>query len=236
MAWRLAKSLTKLRDQFNQMSPNRNKKSDGTIGDAKHASRKSDHNPWVKDGKTGVVTAIDITHDPKAGVDTWKIADILRLQKDPRIKYVISNHRIFSSATSPWQWRRYTGSNPHSMHMHVSVHSTKGHYDSEVPWKFSGASGPAPANPDADDPKKRAIIRRGSQGELVKEVQNILGATPYDGIFGPITEKFVMSFQRRKGLKDDGIVGPITWTEFDKIEQRRNGEHEGDAFEDPNAV
>ncbi|HKV33547.1 MAG TPA: hypothetical protein VJP89_04485, partial [Pyrinomonadaceae bacterium] len=61
MAWRVAKSLLRLREQINELAPNRSKASDGTIGDAAHASRKSDHNPWVKDGSIGVVTAMDIT-------------------------------------------------------------------------------------------------------------------------------------------------------------------------------
>lgn len=231
MAWRVAKSLLKMRDQFNKMAPNRNKKSDGTIGDAAHASRSSDHNPWVKDGKTGVVTAMDITHDPKNGVDTWAIAEFMRTARDARVKYVISNKRIWSSSTSPYQWRRYTGSNPHSSHMHVSVHSTKARYDSEAEWRLTSASGPAPVGPDPDDPANRQTIRRGAMGELVREVQNIL-RIKVDGIFGPITEASVRKFQSQKNLQVDGIVGPKTWAQLDKIEQRRDGEHEGDPFED----
>ena len=59
MAWRLARSLETLRAQINALSPNRSKASDGTIGDAAHSARTSDHNP---DGG-GVVRALDLTHD-----------------------------------------------------------------------------------------------------------------------------------------------------------------------------
>lgn len=32
-----------------------------------------------------------------------------------------------------------------------------------------------------------------------------------DGVFGANTENSVRSYQRRKGLSVDGIIGPITW-------------------------
>jgi hypothetical protein len=136
MAWRLAKSLETLRSQVNAAYPGRDKSADGSIGDAAHASRASDHNPWVKDGKTGIVTAIDITHDPKVGLDSGKLADALRASRDPRIKYIISNRRICSGAggTSPWRWRKYNGANPHNHHVHLSVESKKSLYDSVEPW------------------------------------------------------------------------------------------------------
>ena len=229
MAWRVARAILKMRDQFNSACPRRNKSSDGFIGDAKHASRSSDHNPWVKDGKTGVVTAGDFTHDIPNGMHTWDIAEYLRTQRDPRIKYVISNRRIFSSVQSPWQWRKYTGSNPHSSHMHVSVHSVKGHYDSESAWKLFASQPPTSPNPD--DVGHRPILRQGSRGEHVVEVQTILAARP-DGIFGSATEAAVKKHQTANKLKPDGIVGPLTWASFDRIEQFNDGEHEGDLFED----
>ena len=57
--WRMAKSLDALLAKVNALSPNRNKTSDGGIGDAEHASRGSDHNPWVTDGALGVVIPLD---------------------------------------------------------------------------------------------------------------------------------------------------------------------------------
>ncbi len=64
MSWRLAYSLTTLRAECNAAAPNRRKHNDGDIGDAAHASRVSRHNPY-----RGVVTALDITHDPARGMD-----------------------------------------------------------------------------------------------------------------------------------------------------------------------
>ena len=63
---RIAKTLDVLRNEINALAPKRSKGSDGWIGDAAHQSRASDHNPWVREGGVGIVTALDITHDPSA--------------------------------------------------------------------------------------------------------------------------------------------------------------------------
>jgi hypothetical protein len=130
MSWRLAKSLTQLRNQINAQWPNRSKKDDGTIGDARHSASVSDHNP----NSRGVVTAMDITHAPKSGPSASVLAERLRKTRDVRIKYIISNRRIASSLVSPWQWRPYRGSNPHSQHVHISVRSDPALYDDAGPW------------------------------------------------------------------------------------------------------
>lgn len=138
MSYRLAKSLETLRSQVNELAPNRTTTSDGWIGDAAHASRDSDHNPWVKDGATGIVTALDLTHDTMTGADMERVTESIRRSKDPRVKYVLWNHRMYSSyATSSvpaWTWRPYSGSNPHTKHAHVSVRPEKQFYDSTRAW------------------------------------------------------------------------------------------------------
>lgn len=136
MAHRVAKSLLTLRDQVNAAAPSRDRSSDGTIGDESHRNRKSDHNP----NADGVVTAMDITHDPSHGMDAGHLAEALRLSEDPRIKYVISNRRIFSSKISPWQWRPYNGANAHTHHVHISVDADKALYDDTRPWQVDGVA------------------------------------------------------------------------------------------------
>lgn len=136
MSWRVAKALLHLRQQVDALVPNRDRGSDGTIGDASHASRSSDHNPWVEYNGVQIVTAIDITHDPARGVDTYKMADALLASRDQRIKYVISNSRIGSSTVSPWTWRPYHGANPHDHHVHVSVLPYHTAFDDESDWNF----------------------------------------------------------------------------------------------------
>ena len=60
------------------------------------------------------------------------------------------------------------------------------------------------------DAEGRPTLRRGEQGDLVKQIQKKLGID-VDGIFGPATEAELRQFQRDHGLVPDGIVGPRTW-------------------------
>ena len=53
------------------------------------------------------------------------------------------------------------------------------------------------------------LYKRGSRGEVVKQIQKALHLLP-DGIFGKITEEAVKTFQRSKGITADGIVGAKT--------------------------
>lgn len=59
------------------------------------------------------------------------------------------------------------------------------------------------------------VLRRGSFGEVVGELQEVLAAKGFkiaiDWDFGPATELAVVEFQRRTGLTSDGIVGRKTW-------------------------
>jgi lysozyme family protein len=152
--WRVAKSLEHFRAQINAAFPQRSKASDGTIGDAAHASRSSDHNPWVIDGGVGVVTAFDVTHDPAHNCDAGQIAQALRSSRDPRLKYIIWNRKIANAqpigAAPPWAWRTYTGANPHNHHCHVSVRPEKAQYDDPRDWDFRGSSRPEAV---AEDPE-----------------------------------------------------------------------------------
>ena len=118
----LCKAGQQLREQFDDSFPSRLRDSDGWIGDTRHASRPSDHNP---DATTGVVRAIDVDRDVsgKSKPDLMPdIADQIRLAAkagDKRIAYVIFAGRIASPRLG-WRWRTYKGSNPHNHHLHVS--------------------------------------------------------------------------------------------------------------------
>jgi len=54
------------------------------------------------------------------------------------------------------------------------------------------------------------LLKVGSKGEEVKQLQRKLGVTD-TGNFGPLTEAAVKKWQKENGLLDDGIVGESTW-------------------------
>jgi hypothetical protein len=141
--WRVADSLLRLRAQINAKFPGRSIASDGTIGDDHHCPGSSDHCPNIDDGGVGVVTGMDITHDPAHGLDAGEFANTLRLRQDPRIKYIISNRRIANfqplDGQPAFAWRPYNGSNPHDKHFHISVKPGKtgsGGYDTTSDWNI----------------------------------------------------------------------------------------------------
>jgi hypothetical protein len=136
--WRVANSLNKLLAQANDKAPHRSKASDGAIGDPAHQAEAcaSQHNSCcVKFAGIWIVRARDFTHDPAGGFDSYAFAELLRLSHDPRIRYVISNHRI-TGPNYGWVWHAYTGDDPHTNHAHVSVWDDQARFDNTADWKL----------------------------------------------------------------------------------------------------
>jgi len=145
--WRMAKSLGAtgklgLLGEINARAPERSKLSDGGIGDAAHAKTVSDHNPCTC---CRIVHARDFTHDPTGGFDAGEFAEWLRARvidgTERRVKYVIWDRRIFSGPGQNQprgEWRPYTGSNPHTKHVHLSVRHGPG--DDAAPWGWHPAA------------------------------------------------------------------------------------------------
>lgn len=71
----------------------------------------------------------------------------------------------------------------------------------------------------------RPVLRRGSKGEAVTELQRALRGLGFmlavDADFGPGTEVAVAAFQREQGLDVDGVVGKGTWAALDKAPRSR---------------
>lgn len=115
----LSKAATQFRDQVNDSFADRRKNLDGWIGDLRHQSRVSQHNP----NEQGEVCALDIDArlSEEQGIAIY-LADQIRLaakQGDRRILYVIFMGKI-CSAKSFWRWVKYRGLNPHTKHIHIS--------------------------------------------------------------------------------------------------------------------
>lgn len=130
-SWKLAPALTALISDINRTWPNRSKVYDGTVGDAAHAARKSEHNPNREPGDDvpdGYVTAADIT---AKGIDVERL--LTTLKADSRVWYVIHAGRIYSR-TYGFTSRPYTGSNPHLGHVHVSLNQNRRSCDDTAAW------------------------------------------------------------------------------------------------------
>lgn len=115
--WNLPPSLKAMVSEANRIAPRRSKHSDGSIGNAAHAARTSDHNVYG-----GWVHAVDLTHDPKGGFDAHAYARKVAARKDPRIAYIISNGQIWHHSTG--KWTKYTKANKHTTHAHFSIKKT----------------------------------------------------------------------------------------------------------------
>ena len=137
-SWHLSPSLAQLRREINTRWPSRDKTSDGTIGDAAHSARASDHNP----NSRGSVNAIDIDED---GIDAWGLVALLIA--DPRVYYVIYEGRIWQRKHG-FVPRPYTGINAHRKHVHVSIIQSVAAEQNTTPWgvaKIGASSGIKPS-------------------------------------------------------------------------------------------
>jgi len=158
--WVVIPCLLTMRDEWNKVSPKRDKGADGTIGDTAHASGgTSDHLPDEdyaalrnKDSDhKNEVHALDIDStgpwpDGKRGdlAGSWfdnKIKQLIATEKkrwlDPkdmcRLHYIIWRGMIYSTSTD-WAGKTYTGSDKHFNHAHFSGrYETRAEEDTR-PW------------------------------------------------------------------------------------------------------
>ena len=120
--------------QATAIKPLRKKISDGLLPSAAHQVQNpdSDHN-------TGY--AVDLTHDPVNGIDCKDIFE--KLKEDKRVKYLIFQGKIWSKERAKEGNRKYTGSNQHTKHLHISINDGMGNDTS--PW-FWWMNSPKPVN------------------------------------------------------------------------------------------
>lgn len=206
----------------------------GWIGDKAHQAGVSDHNPDAR----GIVHAID----PMVTGDRARQIVEQCLAHPGDLEYVIHNRVIWSRNTgtlftgSPG--RSYTGSDPHTSHVHISgKHGSVGYtthtgtgYDpsaemSTPTFYLGGTSIPIPPPPPTYDHTPGTRVLRYIKGNLmygddVLFVQRFLGCTP-DKWYGPITARRVSWYEGMRGIRREvpyGIAGPqvfsnmgVTW-------------------------
>jgi hypothetical protein len=145
--WILVPCLVQLRTEFNRIAPDRDKTTDGSIGDTAHAAGgNSDHLPDEEfdalhdhdaDSKNEV-HAIDMDKDLRVpGLTMERVVQHLvnrcRAGAERRLTYIIYNRRIWS-ASRGWVQRTYAGSNPHDKHAHFSASYTTARESDTSSW------------------------------------------------------------------------------------------------------
>jgi hypothetical protein len=131
-AWHLNRALTAFRAAVNAAYPNRDRGSDGTIGDEAHQAGSSDHNPDAD----GSVDAWDMDVNLRSGNDAAAIEALKRVfQAHLSSKYWIHNDQI---ARREYGWRRdsysYAGPSRNRHTQHVHWNTRESHEDSTAPW------------------------------------------------------------------------------------------------------
>lgn len=114
------------------------------------------------------------------------------------VQWLCNNaHRYGISAelqSEPWHWRYVAGDNiPQTV------------FDFET-----GVVTPPPPPQPIDLSYPGTPVQLGSRGDAARLVQHVVGAK-VDGWFGPQSVEALRDWQRSRGLKADGIVGPVTW-------------------------
>ena len=126
---KLCKAGQQLREQLDDDYPDRDRRSDGWVADARHTAKgNSDHIPDSR----GIVRGLDIdanlnAHPEEAYAVVEKIRKLAK-RGDKRIKYIIYDGKIMSPILN-WKPRKYKGPNPHRSHFHISF-TTLGDNDS----------------------------------------------------------------------------------------------------------
>lgn len=166
-SWVLVGWAHQFRAELIAIAPNRDKASDGSVGDLAHAQGVSGHNPDDTPGVTAErqdadnipeVRAIDVDKDLRVpGLTMAMIVAYLvgrcRAGLERRLIYIIFNGVIWT-ASSGWQARTYTGNNPHDEHAHLSGHPD--HDDDRRPF---GLASLLPQEDDMFGEADRALLK-----------------------------------------------------------------------------
>lgn len=207
----LAPSLVKLRRELKSNFPKRDTRTDGWLGDPAHQARISQHNPDAK----GVVHALDLDSDGLTKAEKTRL--LKSLIGDARVWYVIHQGVIWSR-THGWKARRYTGENPHTGHIHVSIRLTASAESSPKAWLKEAVVAAKKAPAKAAAPARKAPAKKAAPAKAPAPKAEAPAKVKADHEPGSRTLQVgdrgedVAYLQRFIGfdLDDDGIFGPAT--------------------------
>lgn len=225
--WKLASALVQLMAEVDAKWPNRDRSTDGSIGDSAHSARKSEHNP----DSNRRVNAVDID---KGGIDTDFL--LSKLIADPRVWYVIWDKHIYSR-TYGFAKRPYSGANAHTEHLHVSLYPNNPAGNSGASWDIAEASKPAPKpveKPAAAKPESAKLVKldkgvtpgkRHAQVRLLQQLLIKAGYGPIKGavttFYGKNTKDAVARFHKANPKFSSGgydpVIGPKGFEELQKL-------------------
>jgi len=197
-----APSLVRLHTAETARWPGTESNLDGWIADSNHAST-SKHQPDAKGCVHARDSGIARRHKP-----TMLAARLVH----PSTRLVIHSRRIWNRHVDRMAPHTYTGSNPHTTHVHEEIELTSSAENSKVPWLF------------IDHMPWWPLLELGSKGEHVRQLQAYLNGYWYplalDSDFGPKTAAAVAKFQVRFNVKDSvKVVGGV------KVGDARVGAH-----------
>jgi peptidoglycan hydrolase-like protein with peptidoglycan-binding domain len=155
------------------------------------------------------------------------------------VMYVIYNHKIWAGYSPGW--RDYTGADPHTSHVHISLtwNGARAHTSFWTGRVWSTDYGtcqifrnqpsvvvtkkprttPCPAPERAPRGSTRPLAWMGSVGGAVDDAQNLLGIA-VSGHFDAATRKAVLGYQRAHDLPRTGALDDPTWASLDPATSR----------------
>lgn len=205
------------------------------IGNDAHKLRISDHNeddtPGVRAAQSDADNipehrAIDVMYGNEFDrADANEL--VANLVSDPnatkRLKYIIHNGKIWSRKNG-WKEADYNEEDKHETHIHISGDAQDDANTAHWPAVDRRAPDPTPK------PPVTTVLEKGDKGTDVRHLQMFLRNTfpayrnyvtydrgrllEVDGDFGGQTEAWVKEFQKRTGLRRDGVVGPKTFAKL----------------------
>lgn len=157
--WILIEAGKSLFAAVDDIAPDRDHDSDGSIGDTAHQHEVSDHNPDetgsvpIHDADSiNEVHAVDVDNTLNfPGLTMEMIVQFIlarcRSGAEKRIRYVIYYRRIWE-ASNGWKERPYTGASAHTEHAHFSFSYVTSLEASKAPWHLEEINVPLTLSDD----------------------------------------------------------------------------------------